>query len=114
MNFHRELETITSHHRKTEAKLRDVLKQAEDETNRAISDRDMVNNCSENWKTVYGGYAWFFFLQISIRNNVIKQQLEETEQEMKKIQESKREMEQELQQQIEANFKLQQMVAAVG
>jgi len=39
-----ELNAIDTHHRRTETKLREVLKQAESETNKANSEKEMVSS----------------------------------------------------------------------
>lgn len=87
-----ELNNIKAHHVKTEMKLRDVLKQAQEETDKAISEKELL----------------------VVRNDALEKQVEEGELALKMAEKSKRDIENDLQQQMEANYKLQQTLSALG
>lgn len=87
-----ELNNIKAHHSKTDMKLRDVLKQAQEETDKAVSEKEML----------------------AVRNDALEKQVEEAELALQMAENTKRDIENDLQQQIEANYKLQQTLSALG
>nr|CAB3243204.1 ELKS/Rab6-interacting/CAST family member 1-like [Phallusia mammillata] len=83
-----ELNAIDTHHRKTEMKLREVLEQAEIETNKANNEKEMMG----------------------IRAKSLKQQLSEAEQKLAAVDAEKRQLAEMLQEEKEANFELRKTI----
>ncbi|XP_076809697.1 uncharacterized protein LOC143452557 isoform X6 [Clavelina lepadiformis] len=87
-----ELKAIDAHHQRTEMKLREVLKQAEIETNKANSEKEMM----------------------SVRMKSLKQQLAEAENQLAMSEEDRKHLQEELREQTEINYDLKQTLSALG
>ncbi|XP_078483226.1 uncharacterized protein LOC104265795 isoform X8 [Ciona intestinalis] len=86
-----ELNAIDNHHRKTEQKLREVLRQAETETNKANHEKELL----------------------SVRAKSLKQQLMEVEQLLTDSEDQRRRLQEELSEKNGANYELEQALAAM-